>query len=327
MATTVFISSTCYDLIDLRAELDSQLRGLGLTPVMSDRPSSEFEVSPSANSIESCLANVRRADVVLVVLSQRYGPSLACAGFEDVSATHLEYREAVQAGKPVHVYVRDRLEADYNLWKRNHGRNVALGWVKQGDDGIFSLIEEHKALAAEQDKSNWVWVFRDSVELKSRVARDLQTLAGKAVLEGLLQSGKVAFLLLSVVSVEIEEASGEATLHLLVTNAGTAVAIQPYVTLYDAREQCSSLRSLLPGQEAAVQFRSKLSAEELQQQWVEVDLDCCYATPDGHYISDDTSIGYGWDASGWKEENTTHGYRGKTYYHSKAIELRSFGGP
>ena len=51
----MFVSSTCYDLIDLRAELEEELRQLGLTPVMSDQPSAEFEVLPNQKSIETCL--------------------------------------------------------------------------------------------------------------------------------------------------------------------------------------------------------------------------------------------------------------------------------
>ena len=51
----VFISSTCYDLIDLRAELEAWIRDLGLSPVMSDRPTSEFEVSGYRDSIATCI--------------------------------------------------------------------------------------------------------------------------------------------------------------------------------------------------------------------------------------------------------------------------------
>ena len=55
---------------------------------------------------------------VVIVLSQRYGPSLAKAGFGDYSATHLEYLRALERRKPVYMYVRDRLEADYAIWKK-----------------------------------------------------------------------------------------------------------------------------------------------------------------------------------------------------------------
>lgn len=68
VATKVFISSTCYDLLDVRAELERELTLMGLKSIMSDRPTSEFQVQLDANSIESCLTNVRNADVVLVIL-------------------------------------------------------------------------------------------------------------------------------------------------------------------------------------------------------------------------------------------------------------------
>ena len=49
----VFISSTCYDLIDLRSELEDFFRQSGLIPVLSDSLSSEFQVLPDRNSIDA----------------------------------------------------------------------------------------------------------------------------------------------------------------------------------------------------------------------------------------------------------------------------------
>lgn len=130
----VFVSSTCYDLIDLRAELEAHLRDLGLQPLLSDSLTSGFEVVPTADSIETCLANVRASDAFVCVLSQRYGPSLKGAGFDDVSATHLEWLEARKAGKHIHLYARDRLLGDHAVWKKNRDSQVNLAWVKDPKD-------------------------------------------------------------------------------------------------------------------------------------------------------------------------------------------------
>src|SRR5260370_30298199 len=105
----VFICSTCYDLLDIRAELEELFRTGGIVPILSDSMSSDFQVRPDQNSIETCLANVRSCDEFVIILSARYGPSLASAGFDDISATHLEYREAVVAGKSIRMYVREPL--------------------------------------------------------------------------------------------------------------------------------------------------------------------------------------------------------------------------
>ena len=84
--------------------------------------------------------------LVVVVLSQRYGPRLGAAGYPDISATHLEYREAKTKRKPIYFYVRDRLEADYVIWRNNKPKaSLRLPWVKDKRDyGLFELMEEHR---------------------------------------------------------------------------------------------------------------------------------------------------------------------------------------
>lgn len=51
----VFVSSTIYDLIDARAEVEQLLRELRLIPVMSGSSTSGFQPVQDKHSIESCL--------------------------------------------------------------------------------------------------------------------------------------------------------------------------------------------------------------------------------------------------------------------------------
>jgi len=154
----IFISSTCYDLIDLRAELEAFFREAGIEAILSDSLSSEFQTQHDSNSIETCLANVRNCDEFLIILSNRYGPSLGTSGFDDFSATHLEYIEAVKHKKPVHMFVRDRLEADFNIWRNNKDNpELKLSWCKEQHDWrIFELMKEHRKLTNDDAaKNNW----------------------------------------------------------------------------------------------------------------------------------------------------------------------------
>lgn len=191
----IFVSSTAFDLIDIRAELEAHLRSLGLTPVMSDVRTADFDVRTGKNSIETCLINLRACDAVIVVLDKRYGPKLGKAGFDDISATHLEYREAKLAGKQILFYVRDRLEADYRLWRgeRDETKRGDLGycWVNSPKDhGLFDCLHEHQRLEPEAEHSNWFMTFRDSIELKQLVTRDLGLQASRSKLEDLLLNGQ-----------------------------------------------------------------------------------------------------------------------------------------
>ncbi len=184
----VFVSSTCYDLIDARAEVERCLRDLGLSPILSDRPSSEFQVLPDANSIETCLENVRHADAFVCLLSQRYGPSLLGAGFDDLSATHLEWKTARQEEKPIRLYARDRLLGEHASWKRT-GAGFTPAWVK--DMELLSFLDEHMALAADLPASNWVWAFKDSVELTARLAIDFKFASNRAILNKWMADGRL----------------------------------------------------------------------------------------------------------------------------------------
>jgi len=200
-AAHIFVSSTCYDLMDLRSELESFLKDLGFAPVLSDRPSSDFEAPGDRDSIETCLVNVRRCPVFICVLSQRYGPRLGKVGFDDISATHLEYREARKVDARIYFYVRDRLDADYEIWRANPmATDLRFRWVKDPRDfGLFPLIREHDDLKKD-GASNWKWPFRDSLDLKARLGFDLKARSRKLLLRKMLEGGQVPAMSLSPVS-------------------------------------------------------------------------------------------------------------------------------
>jgi Domain of unknown function (DUF4062) len=188
MSGRIFVSSTCYDLLDLRAEVETHIRELGLVPVLSDRPTSDFQVVPN-NSIATCLANVQGCDEFLCIVSQRYGALLGGAGFANISATHLEYREAQTLHKPIRFFVRDRAAGDYSNWKTNgRGPNFKGAWVK--DTGVYEFLEEHQNLS-QTNISNWYWPFSSSVDLRARLTVELGAVSRRATLRSLIQSNRL----------------------------------------------------------------------------------------------------------------------------------------
>lgn len=187
----VFVSSTVYDLLDIRGEIEQLLRELGVTPVMSDEKLSGFDHTFDKNSIETCLLNVESSDAVIIILDQRYGPTLGSCGFEDVSATHLEYHRAKELGKPIYFYVRDRLEADFNIHKKNKSTDdLRLSWIKPGDNGLFDLLEEHRKLEAKRDESNWVTLFTNSIDLKESIRKHFEPVIKPQVLMKAIQDNR-----------------------------------------------------------------------------------------------------------------------------------------
>lgn len=231
MNNRVFISSTCFDLIDLRAELKEFIESVGFVPVMSDQLDCEFETFPDQNSIETCLINLRSCDTIIFVLSNRYGGNLVKAGFGDYSATHLEYLEAKKMNKRVLFFVRDRLEADYAHYKKT-GITDKLLWVNKKDVKIFDIIEDRKKLF-NTPNDNWGWSFKDSIEIKARLKIDLKADIQAIRLNNLIESGDIPHLTVTCEANTIPNTT-DLILHFTVDNVGSRTAIEPFFVLYKA---------------------------------------------------------------------------------------------
>jgi hypothetical protein len=178
--------------LDLRAELREDQRDLGIEALFSDIKDSDFETTGDAkvNSIETCLANVRKSDIFVVILSQRYGPPLL--DYHGLSATHLEYRAAVEMEIPIHFYVRDRLIADWSIWKKNGRSDIKCAWAMQKDaENLFKFIDEHQKLKGGAESiNNWFWQFSTSVDLRTDLRKRLAVEAYKSTGERMAQDGK-----------------------------------------------------------------------------------------------------------------------------------------
>ncbi|RCV86942.1 TIR domain-containing protein [Billgrantia montanilacus] len=96
---TVFLCSTYADLSEERDRVLDAVRRLQL-----QHDSMEFFGARANLPIETCLAEVRRSDVLVVVVGHRYGSFVPELG---VSFSEAEYREGQRLGKPCLVYLRD----------------------------------------------------------------------------------------------------------------------------------------------------------------------------------------------------------------------------
>jgi hypothetical protein len=307
MPTLVFVSSTFYDLIDIRAEVEAHLRGMSLQPLMSGRITSQLIPLPDANSIETCLTHVRKSDYVIVILNNRYGPRLGKVGFEDVSATHLEYREAVRQKKPIRFYVRDRLDADHSTWKKNkRTAEIALPWIGDDGSGLLEFIEEHKALS-KGGPNNWYDTFRDSIELKQLISRDFQAPAGRESIISAVASNALPFF---DVRLDVQHNRSEVSLNVIIKNIGKSPAFD--VVFFHASHpdtKAEPIPILAPQQNTSsplITFRGMGSLRKS-----ETLLAVHYRLLSGHHVRELHFIFFEPQGSGWKSGTTL---RSKKFY-------------
>jgi hypothetical protein len=99
----IYISSTYQDLSDHRSAVDRTLRRMG-----HDVIGMEQYVAEGNKPLDRCLADVRLADLYVVIVAWRYGyipPEQSAAG--TLSITEIEYGEAVKNGKTILAFLLD----------------------------------------------------------------------------------------------------------------------------------------------------------------------------------------------------------------------------
>ena len=115
---SVFVSSTCYDLNQVRADMKRFLESMGFDPVLSETPA--FPVSPQISPVENCLKAVKeRADIFVLIVGARYGSQTETGK----SITNLEYLEVKAKGIPVYVFVLKQIVNVLPIWEKNPEAN------------------------------------------------------------------------------------------------------------------------------------------------------------------------------------------------------------
>src|SRR5205085_4929487 len=98
---TVFVSSTCYDLKQVRADMKGFVESYGFNPMLSEY--SSFPIDPDIGAVENCLRAVDEyATIFVLIVGGRYGLPTE----EGKSVTNLEYLRARSKGIPVYAFVQ-----------------------------------------------------------------------------------------------------------------------------------------------------------------------------------------------------------------------------
>ena len=110
----IFISSTCYDLSQVRQNLRDFISGLGHNPMMSEQ--NDFPIDPQLDNWENCINAVKKyADIFVLIIGNRYG----AVGETGKSITNTEYLTAVQKGIPIYTFSLKKMTTLLPMWERN----------------------------------------------------------------------------------------------------------------------------------------------------------------------------------------------------------------
>ena len=98
----VYVSSTFIDLQDCRRQVSLVLRRMEFEDVAM-----EYYVAGSQRPVEKCLADVAASDLYVGIFAWRYGFTPKQNNRKKLSITEMEYRHAIEKGKPCLIFLLD----------------------------------------------------------------------------------------------------------------------------------------------------------------------------------------------------------------------------
>lgn len=151
----VFVSSTCYDLKQVREDLKSFFeQNYGFQAMLSEFNS--FPIDPCKGTFENCLNNVdKTADVFVLIIGNRYGY------ITDVgkSITNLEYLHAKAKGIPIFVFMDKQIYNNMMVWRSN--KNADFTFLVDNSK-IFEFVSE-----IYEQSEQWVYTYESVRDITS----------------------------------------------------------------------------------------------------------------------------------------------------------------
>lgn len=136
----VFLSSTFFDLKQVRADLERFIREMGYDPVLNERGSVPYGNDEKIE--EYCYKEIELCDILVSIVGGRFGSS---SQHEPYSISQIEIKTAVDLGKQVYVFIDRSVLSEYSTYLNN--KNIETIRYRFVDDvRVYKFIEEVEAL-------------------------------------------------------------------------------------------------------------------------------------------------------------------------------------
>jgi len=154
MKPNVFVSSTCFDLSQVRRDIEETIEKIGFNPILSDR--NTFPINPNEELIENCINNIsKNADILLLIIGNRYGSKFESGK----SITNIEYDTARNIGIPIFVFIKAEILNYLDVWKSNKDGDFS----NQVDSiDIFKFVSKIR-----EDDKVWSFDFSSAQDISS----------------------------------------------------------------------------------------------------------------------------------------------------------------
>lgn len=136
-APRVFLSSTCYDLGEVRDSLFSFIESYCYQPILSDR--GDVFYHPDLHTHTSCTNEIENCELFVLIIGGRFGGKHIVN--KDKSIVNAEYSAAKALGIPVFTFVKRDVYEDHRVYERNKSNKALVKEI------VFPSMEKQEYAA------------------------------------------------------------------------------------------------------------------------------------------------------------------------------------
>jgi len=135
----IFISSTFYDLKQIRSDMNMFLDGLGYDTIRNEEGDIPYGKDEALE--EYCYKEIKSIDILVSIIGGRFGSE---SKRNTSSISQLELKTALKEGKQVYVFIDKNVLSEYETYLLNKEYEMKYRYVD--DLRIYKFIEEIKSL-------------------------------------------------------------------------------------------------------------------------------------------------------------------------------------
>lgn len=143
-APKVFISSTCFDLGEVRDSLRRFVQSFGFDPILSEY--GDVFYHPDLHTHEACINEISNCQLFILIIGGRFGGRYQLD--KNKSITNAEYEAAKSKGIPIFTYVKSLVLQNHHFYQNNK-KNSFVNEIdypaiekQENAADIFELINE-----------------------------------------------------------------------------------------------------------------------------------------------------------------------------------------
>ena len=136
----IFISSTYYDLRQVRSDLDTFIENLGYDTVRNEEGDIPYGKDDALE--EYCYKEIKSIDILISIIGGRYGSE---SKRNSASISQMELKTALKENKQVYIFIEKNVLSEYETFLINKD-NELMKYRYVDDSRIYQFIQEVKNL-------------------------------------------------------------------------------------------------------------------------------------------------------------------------------------